>query len=98
VKSSKIIIDVKQLYPNQDNHLPLDIDYRVYNTQSDKYEIDVIPWTRVDRTLKGFEFILDTSWFIPQDYYLELRLNSGSLFQKKTPLRFTVVSDGATGA
>jgi len=91
-------INIQQLYPNQENNLPLDIDYRVYNTQSDKYEIDVIPWTKVDRTSAGYGFVLDTSWLIPQDYYLELRMNSGNLFQKKSPLRFTVVSDGVTGA
>lgn len=90
----KIKLTVKELYPNQDNFVPLDIEYRLFVTVGSKYEIDVIPFTPVNRTSKGYEFNLDTSWLIPQDYCLQLRLKNGSYYENKECIKFTVVSDG----
>lgn len=94
----RITIDIKQFYPNQDNNVTYDVEYRLYVTQSDKFEVDVISWTKADRTSIGYEFLLDTSWLIPQDYLLEVRLKSNDVINQKNPLRFTVISDGVTGA
>jgi hypothetical protein len=90
----KIRLTIKELYPNQSNFLPLDIEYRVFTTVGAKYEIDIIPFTSVNRTSNGYEFDLDTSWLIPQDYYLQIRLKNGSYYENKQTLSFTVVSDG----
>lgn len=94
----KIFIDIKEFYPNQNNSIPFDVEYRLYVTQSDKFEIDVISWTKADRTSNSYEFELDTSWLIPQDYFLALRLDNGNVIEQKKPLRFTVVSDGVTSS
>ena len=90
----KIKLTIKELYPNQNNFIPLDIEYRVFTTVGDKYEIDVIPFTPVNRTSKGYEFNLDTSWLIPQDYCIQLRLRNGTYYDNKECVNFTVVSDG----
>ena len=92
----KITIQTKELYPNQNNNLPLKLQYRIFVTQSDKFQIDVIPLTQVNRTLNGFEFFLDTSWLIPQDYFLEITLLSDEIKETRNPVRFTIVSDGFT--
>ncbi|MFA5207167.1 MAG: hypothetical protein WC428_00555 [Candidatus Paceibacterota bacterium] len=90
----KIKLTIKELYANQNNFLPLDIEYRLFTTIGKKYELDLIPFTSVNRTNKGYEFNLDTSWLIPQDYYLQIRLKNGSYYENKQTLSFTVVSDG----
>lgn len=90
----KIRLTIKELYPNQSNFLPLDIEYRLYTTVGSKYEIDVIPFSSVNRTSNGYEFDLDTSWLIPQDYYLQIRLKNGNYYENKQTLSFTIVSDG----
>jgi hypothetical protein len=90
----KIKLTIKELYANQNNFLPLDIEYRLFTTLGKKYEIDVIPFTKVDRTNKGYEFTLDTSWLIPQDYFLQIRMRNGNYYENKQTLSFTVVSDG----
>jgi len=90
----KIRLTVKELYPNQDNFLPLEIEYRLYTTVGAKYQIDIIPFSPVNRTSNGYEFDLDTSWLIPQDYYLELRLKNGNYYETKQSVAFTIVSDG----
>ena len=89
----KIKLTVKELYPNQDNFIPLDVEYRLYTTVGEKYEIDVIPFTSVNRTSKGYEIDLDTAWLIPQDYCLQLRLKNGAYYENKKCVKFTVVSN-----
>jgi len=89
----KIKLTIKELYANQNNFLPLDIEYRIFITVGSKYEIDVIPFTSVNRTSSGYEFNLDTSWLIPQDYYLEIRMKNGNYYENKQKLLFTVVSN-----
>lgn len=90
----KIKLTIKELYPNQNNFLPLDIEYRVFTTVGKKYEIDIIPFTSVNRTNTGYEFDLDTTWLIPQDYKLQIRMKNGNYYETKQTLSFTIVSDG----
>ena len=82
------------MYTNQNNFIPLNIEYRVYIKISDGYEIDVIPFTSVNRTKFGYYFNLDTSWLIPQVYYIQIKLKSGEYFDIKQPLSFEIVNDG----
>lgn len=89
----KIKLTIKELYPNQNNFLPLDIEYRVFMTVGSKYEIDIIPFTSVNRTNSGYYFNLDTSWLISQDYYLQIRLKNGNYYENKQTLSFTVIND-----
>lgn len=90
----KVRLTIKELYPNQNNFLPLEIEYRLYTTVGSNYEIDVIPFTPANRTSNGYEFDLDTSWLIPQDYYLQIRLKNGNYYENKQTLSFTIVNDG----
>ncbi len=90
----KIKLSIKELYANQNNFLPLDIEYRIFTTVGSKYEIDVIPFTPVNRTNVGYEFDIDTSWLIPQDYKLQIRLKNGNYYENKRTLSFTVISNG----
>jgi len=90
----KIKLSIKELYPNQNNFIPLDVEYRLYTTIGSKYEIDIIPFTSVNRTNSGYEFDLDTSWLVPQDYHLQLRMKNGNYFETKQSVSFTIVSDG----
>lgn len=89
----KIKLTIKELYPNQNKFLPLDIEYRLFTTIGEDYQIDVIPFTKVNRTSNGYEFNLDTSWLIPQDYKLQLRLKNGDYYENKQIISFTVVSN-----
>ena len=72
----------------------MDIEYRLFTTVGKKYELDLIPFTPVNRTNTGYEFNLDTSWLIPQDYFLQIRMKNGDYYENKQTLSFTVVSDG----
>jgi hypothetical protein len=93
----KVNLTIKELYPNQNNFIPLDIEYRIFTTIADKYEIDVVPFTSVDRTCYGYEFNIDTSWLIPQDYKLQIRMKNGNYFENKQTLSFTIISNKISG-
>jgi hypothetical protein len=90
----RIEVDNRQLYPDQNTNQPLELEYRLYTRQDIDRQIDVIPFTPVDRTSAGYEFLLDTSWLIPQDYFLEIKMRNGRNFSVKEPIRFSVISDG----
>lgn len=90
----KVRLTIKELYPNQSNFLPLEIEYRLYTTVGAKYEIDIIPFSPVSRTSNGYEFDLDTSWLIPQDYFLQIRLKNGNYYENKQTISFTIISSG----
>ncbi len=89
----KVRLSIKELYPNQNKFIPLDIEYRIFTTVGSKYELDIIPFTSVNRTSNGYEFDIDTSWLVSQDYYLQIRMKNGNYYDNKQTLMFTVVND-----
>jgi hypothetical protein len=93
----KVNITFREMYPNQDTSQPLDIEYRIFTTTAEKYEVNVIPFTKANRTNKGYEFNVDFSWLIPQDYKIQIRLKNGTQFRIKETLSFTVASEGIVG-
>lgn len=69
------------------------IKYRIYIREGNT-QIDYIDWTEVSRAYDGNFFIMDTSWFIPNDYYLEVKLTSGNEIRTYDEvIKFTVVSE-----
>lgn len=90
----KIKLTIRELYANQNNFVPLDIEYRIFTSIANGYEIDVIPFTPIDRTSMGYQFNIDTSWLIPQDYKLQIRMKNGDYYENKQTLSFSVVSNG----
>ena len=88
-----IRLRIKEFYASQDRNINFDVEYRLYVTDGEKYEIDVIPYTKVNRTKFGYEFNLDTYWLIPQDYFLEIRLKFDNFNKIIETTKFTVVSN-----
>ena len=83
---------IRSLYPmNQVKNLPLDIEYRIFTTAGEKYQIEVVPWTVLDRIGLNYQFTLDTSWLVPQDYYLEIRLGYNNFYVTKNKIKFTII-------
>lgn len=92
-ENRRIRLSIRELYSNQNNNLPLDIEYRLFTTIASKYELEIIPYTKVNRTMYGYEFNLDSSWLIPQDYYLQVRLRNGNYYNVMERLKFSVVEN-----
>lgn len=90
----KIVLDIKELYPNQNYNKNFDVYYRLFIKQTENHEINVIENTLVDYINNNYEILLDTSWLIPQDYYLEISLYSNDIKYVKEKISFSVNSNG----
>jgi hypothetical protein len=94
--SRKIYIQGKRLFNSSvDNDLHFDsLEYRIYNQQSDTIQLDVVPWTAVNKIDGGLYFDLDPSWLIPQFYFIELRVNiNGYKICQNNRIKFNIVSE-----
>jgi hypothetical protein len=87
---------------NVEARIPLTIDqvgvidkvkYRIYIREGNT-QIDYIDWTEINRTFDGNYFLLDTSWFIPNDYYMEIKIESGNEVRTyDNIIKFEIVSE-----
>jgi hypothetical protein len=91
----RINVSVKRLVGSSiDNHPTLDdLQYRVYTLQG-KNEIDVIPYTDINKLKDNYYFDVDFSWFIPQYYYIQLRmLNNYIEYKNDQIIKFRIVEN-----
>jgi len=92
-RGEEFVLDfiIKKLY-NQNNSIPLNLEYRIFIPQSGRTELEVIPFTKVNRAPNKHFILLDTSFFIPSIYRLEIKLNNIDYTLNYEPIEFTVVN------
>ena len=71
----KIFVSVRVPYTVNQEVLVDNIQYRIFVRQGTT-EVGVIPWTKVNRTFTDNYFLLDTSWMIPNEYYVDIKATS----------------------
>ena len=71
----KVYISTREPYTTNKTVLVNNIQYRLYVREGNT-QIDVIPWTMVNMTFTDNYFLLDTSWMIPNEYYLDIKSTS----------------------
>jgi hypothetical protein len=69
-----------------------EVYYRIYIKEG-KTQINVFDWTEMDKTNEN-SFILDTSYIIPREYWIEVkaRVNSQDIFYKDE-IKFEIISE-----
>lgn len=87
-------VDIEATIPYTTNYRPLDkISYRIYIKEGET-QIEYLPWGEVNRTEDSNYFLIDTSWFIPNDYYMEFKIESGNeLRTYHDTIQFEIVSE-----
>jgi|688.fasta_scaffold19128_8 hypothetical protein len=90
----RINIDVRIPY-TFDQTVQLDkVYYRIFIKESGSLQLDYIDWQEISRTPNGNFFLVDTSWFIPNDYFIEIKIESGNEVRTSpTIIPFTIVSE-----
>jgi hypothetical protein len=69
------------------------IYYRIFIKEGET-QIDYIDWNEVSRTPDGNFFFVDTSWFIPNDYFMEIKIESGNEIRTyHDTIQFEIVSE-----
>lgn len=87
-------VEIESKLPFTCEYRPLDrIFYRIYIKEGET-QIEYVPWVEVNRTEDSNYFLIDTSWFIPNDYYMEFKIESGNeLRTYHDTIQFEIVSE-----
>lgn len=90
----RINVDIRIPY-TYDSTVALDkVYYRMYTLDNGTTQIEYIGWQEISRTPDGNFFIVDTSWFIPNDYFIEIKIESGNEVRTfPQTISFTIVSE-----
>jgi hypothetical protein len=88
----KVRVTARVPYTVDQSEIIDNIQYRLYVKQGIS-QIDVIDWTECNRSPKHNYFVLDTSWMIPQIYYLDIKVTSNQEVRSYGEnLRFEITS------
>ena len=88
----KIVVTFRSIDNPPKSVLMDDVYYRVY-VKEGRTQVNVWEWTKLDKTNEN-SFMLDTSYMIPREYWVELRtmINGEDVFYKDE-IKFEIVSE-----
>jgi hypothetical protein len=88
----KVFVNARIPYSVNETSVIDGLQYRLWIREGNT-EVNVIDWTDVNRTYTRNYFILDTSWMIPNEYYVDIKLVSNELVKTYTnTLKFNIVN------
>jgi hypothetical protein len=88
----KVGVTIKKSYSTQQLLQNLEAFYRIYVREGNT-EVQVQDWTPINRTPNEYYFIFDTRDKIPNQYYVDIRVNiSGDVDTYKKQLTFQIVN------
>jgi len=91
-ETRKVFISTRVPYTVEQQVLVDNLQYRVYVTQGTT-QVEVIPWSDVNMSFTHNYFLLDTSWMIPNEYYIDIKATSNQqvdIYNKQ--IKFQVVN------
>ena len=88
----KVFVSTRIPYTVDQQVLVDNIDYRLYVRQGTT-EIDVVPWTPVNKSFTHNYFLLDTGWLIPNEYFLDIKATSNQQIDTyRKVIKFQIVN------
>lgn len=93
IRKISVISKTLSSFGIQENSNFDNLQYRLYVLQTSKHQIEVIPYTQINRVGNNNYFYLDIESLIPQKYYLEIRSvdSDGTVLPTNKTISFTVV-------
>ena len=91
-ETRKVLVSTRVPYTTDQQALIDNLEYRMYVTQGTT-QIDVIPWSPINRTFTSNYFLLDTGWLIPNEYYLDIKATSNQqvdIYRKQ--IKFQIIN------
>jgi len=87
----KVGVVIKKAYTSQQPLNKIEVYYRVY-VREGKTEVQVQDWTRINKTPNEYYFIFDTRDKIPNEYFVDMKLNiAGQVDTFRRTLKFQIV-------
>jgi hypothetical protein len=71
----KVFVTARKPFTTNETDVIDGLEYRLYVKEGNT-EVNVIEWQDVNRTFNNNYFIIDTSWMIPNIYYIDIKLTS----------------------
>jgi hypothetical protein len=88
----KITIDIKEYLATKTKLLST-VYYRIY-VREGRQQVEVQGWTPVNKTAKENNFYLDTSWLVPKEYFMDVKVEyNGEVTSIKNIISFQIVSE-----
>jgi hypothetical protein len=88
----KVFVNARIPYTVNETSVIDGLQYRLWIREGNT-EVNVINWTDVNKSYLKNYFILDTSWMIPNEYYIDIKLTSNQLVKTYTnTLKFNIVN------
>ena len=89
----KVMVVIKQAYSSAFVLQNIEAQYRVY-VREGQTEVEIQGWTPINRTPNEYYFIFDTRDKIPNEYYVDIKVNtSGQKDTYKRQLTFQIVNE-----
>lgn len=89
----EIIVDFRKKYTTDKKELIDGAEYRIY-TKDGNREIEIIPYTLIERAFLNNFFIVYTQDLIPGRYFIDIKVKTGrDIITHKDILHFNIVSD-----
>lgn len=89
----KVFVDTKQAFNTLKKVVLDNLYYRLY-VKEGLQQVDVIPWSPVNRSFCDNYVYLDTFWLIPQNYYLDFKaVSNGEERTYPEEIKFVVIED-----
>lgn len=87
----KVGVVIKQAYTTNKLLQKVDAFYRIY-VREGQTEVQVQDWTKINRTPNEYYFLFDTRDKIPNEYYIDLKVeSSGEVNTYKKQIKFQIV-------
>jgi len=89
----KVNVTIKQAFSSNSILNKVEAYYRIYVREGANTEVQVQDWTRINQTPDGFYFIFDTRDKIPNEYFVDIKVNSDkNVDTYKRELQFQIVN------
>jgi len=88
----KVNVTLKKAYTSKEVLKHVDCYYRIYVKEGNT-EVQVQDWTQINRTADGFYFVFDTTDKIPNEYFIDIKVNTDrEVNTYKRELQFQIVN------
>ena len=72
----EIVVDFIENFSYGKKKTPFLSEFKVYTKEGDR-EIEIFPYQKIDRKFDEYSFIIDTNNFIPNNYYIDIKVKQG---------------------
>ena len=88
----KILVSARLPFTVDESKTIDNLEYRVWVTEGNT-QVNVIDWRDVNMAYLSNYFLLDTSWMIPNEYYIDIKLTSNQEVKQYTNvMNFNIVN------